>query len=82
MQIRARDAHIGVPSGIPHLRQRPATCQRMGNERVPPVSPNTTLLRKLSLPSKESARRMLDLMRFREIGILFDVGIKNKESAS
>ena len=45
-------------------------------------SPETTLLRKLSLPNKESARRALLLMRFHESGQLFDASWRNKESAS
>jgi hypothetical protein len=45
-------------------------------------SPNRTLLRNLSLPTKESERRTLDFMRLRETSLLFDTSQRNKESAS
>ena len=34
------------------------------------------------MPAKESARRTLDLMRFRDMSLLFDASRRNKESAS
>ena len=43
------------------------------------ASPNRTLLRNLSLPAKEIARRTLLLLRFREICQLFEV--TRKQSA-
>ena len=46
------------------------------------ASPSTTLLRNLSLPAKERARRTLHFMRFRETWLLFDVISKIKESDS
>lgn len=46
------------------------------------ISPNATLLRKLSLTSKESGRRTLDFMRCRETWLLFDEWQRDKESAS
>ena len=50
----------------PWPRQRPLEGPRRDGRADHAVSPNRTLLRTLSLPAKESERRTLQLMRFRD----------------
>ena len=50
----------------PRSRQRPLEGPRRDGRADHAVSPNRTLLRNLSLPAKESERRTLQLMRFRD----------------
>ena len=50
----------------PWPRQRPLEGPRRDGRADHAVSPNRTLLRNLSLPAKESERRTLQLMRFRD----------------
>lgn len=38
VQVRGRDADIGMSGRVPNLRERPAAGERMADERVAPVN--------------------------------------------
>ena len=76
MEIAARDAHVGVASGVPDLGRRPTTGQGMADKRVATVVDGQSVV---SGGAEDRARRSESLAK-RVAGERLDGATRNQRS--